>query len=238
MNNIFFRIWVTIALFLSFVTNHCIPTNNKDLMITKIKEFEIPLTEDLMGEHGILSRILLIYEKIIKNIDTHTKFSISDLNDAAHIIKSFIEDYHEKLEENYVFPIFENHGKETELTKTLRDQHKKGRTITIQVQKILQAKRNPTKRQNKILKELLQKFITMYRPHKSREDTILFPQIRGLISEHEFHELSEKFEDLENELFGKNCFENIIKKIESIESNLGIYQLNQFTPKGTILFPC
>ena len=30
------------------------------------KEEEIPPTEDLMREHGVLNRILLIYEEIIK----------------------------------------------------------------------------------------------------------------------------------------------------------------------------
>ena len=70
----------------------------------------------------------------------------------------------------------------------------------------------------------------MYRPHEAREDTVLFPQVRSLISEQEFKDLSEKFEDLEHELFGPEGFENMIKKVEDIEKNLGIYNLDQFTP--------
>jgi hypothetical protein len=31
-------------------------------MEAKKEEFEIPLTEDLMKEHGVLDRVLLIYE--------------------------------------------------------------------------------------------------------------------------------------------------------------------------------
>ena len=85
--------------------------NQKELFMNKKKEPEIPLTEDLMREHGILNRILLIYEEIIKKIENDTDFLITTLNNTVNITQSFIEDYHEKLEENYVFPIFEKHKK-------------------------------------------------------------------------------------------------------------------------------
>ncbi len=34
----------------------------------------------------------------------------------------------------------------------------------------------------------------MYRPHEAREDTILFPALRKLVSKNEYHSLGEKFE--------------------------------------------
>ena len=81
-------------------------------MSNKKEEAEIPLTEDLMREHGLLNRVLLVYEEIIRRIDADENFSLSTLNNAVSIIKSFIEDYHEKLEEDYLFPLFEKHRKE------------------------------------------------------------------------------------------------------------------------------
>lgn len=205
--------------------------NNKDSSMNKQKEkFEIPLTEDLMREHGILNRILLIYEEIIKRIENDIDFQIATLTNAVSIIKSFIEDYHEKLEETYVFPLFEKYKKETKLIKTLKNQHNKGREITAQLQKLLTTNETLHQKNKKLIKILLQKFITMYRPHEAREDTVLFPQIRSLISEQEFKELGEKFEELEHKLFGEEGFEKMVKKVEDIEKELGIYQLEQFTP--------
>ena len=198
-------------------------------LFTQKEEFEIPLTEDLMREHGILNRILLIYEEIIKRIDNDTDFEIKLLNDAVTIIKSFIQGYHEKLEENYLFPLFEKNKKEVTLVKTLKNQHAKGRKITAQLQIVFSGKIDRTAKQS--IKILLQKFIKMYRPHEAREDTILFPQVRPLLSEKEFKELSKKFDDLEDKLFGKNGFENMVKKIESIEKALNIYNLDLFTPQ-------
>lgn len=193
------------------------------------KDFEIPLTEDLMREHGILNRVLLIYEEIITRIDNDVDFSPKLLTDAATIIKSFIENYHEKLEEDYLFPIFEKNKKELALVKTLRIQHARGRKLTDQLLKLSTSKALDTTTKQSI-KVVLQKFIKMYRPHEARENTILFPLVRSLMSEKEFKELSEKFEDIEHKQFGKNGFEDMVKRVETIEKALNIYNLDLFTP--------
>lgn len=195
------------------------------------KEVEIPFTEDLMREHGILNRVLLIYEEIIRRIDAHENFSISTLNNAIIIIKSFIEDYHEKLEEQYIFSLFEKHRKEVRLVKTLKNQHIKGREVTAQLIKIVNGQEPLNQKNKRLLKNLLQKFIRMYRPHEAREDTVLFPQVRSLISQKEFERLSEIFEDTEHQLFGEHGFETMVEKVTEIEKELGIYQLEQFTPE-------
>lgn len=191
-------------------------------------DVEIPLTEDLMREHGVLNRILLIYENVIQRINKHQEVPTRALSDAVSIIKTFIEDYHEKLEEDYLFPLAEKN--EPLLIKTLKQQHAAGRKITTRLQNILAQHKTPSKKTKLQIKSLLQKFITMYRPHEAREDTILFPQIRSYISAQEFDELGEKFEDLEHQLFGEHGFEDIVKKVEVIEKELGIYDLELFTP--------
>lgn len=209
---------------------HLLAGQKGKIMNHKEEEFEIPFTEDLMKEHGLLNRVLLIYEEIIRRIDTNTEFPIITLSKAVTIIKAFIEDYHEKLEEEYIFPLFEKHKKEIRLVRTLKTQHDRGREITTQLQKTV-ATTQPLDQKNKnLIKGLLKKFIRMYRPHEAREDTVLFPQIRSLISEKEFQKLSDIFEDTEHKLFGENGFESILQQVESIEKELNIYQLDLFTP--------
>jgi hypothetical protein len=71
----------------------------------------------------------------------------------------------------------------------------------------------------------------MYRPHEAREDTILFPALRKIISKNEYYALGEDFEDKEHELFGEDGFEATVDKVANIEKQLGIYELSQFTPE-------
>ena len=69
----------------------------------------------------------------------------------------------------------------------------------------------------------------MYRPHAAREDTVLFPALRKILSAKQLDELGDKFEDEENRRFGAEGFEKIVEQVAAIERELGIYDLGQFT---------
>jgi len=109
------------------------------------------------------------------------------------------------------------------------NQHKAGRVITEQ---ILQLSKQPTLSENESQKlvRLLTSFNIMYRPHEAREDTVLFPAFRKLVSKHEYDSLGEEFENNEHKIFGEDGFETMVEKIAAIEKQLGIYELSQFTP--------
>ena len=68
------------------------------------KEEGVSPPEDLMREHGALRRILLIYEDIQGRLNSGRAFPPETLSSAASIIQKFIEQYHEKLEEDYSVP--------------------------------------------------------------------------------------------------------------------------------------
>src|SRR5206468_4028932 len=50
-------------------------------------------------------------------------------------------------------------------------------------------------------------------PHEAREDTVLFPAFRKIVSPHEFDSLGEDFEKKEDELFGEDGFEKMVEKV-------------------------
>jgi hemerythrin-like domain-containing protein len=182
--------------------------------------------EDLMREHGVLRRTLLIYEDIEGRLTSGKEFSPDLLEATAGIIKKFIEDYHEKLEENYLFPRFEKAGKLVNLVHVLRLQHEAGRHLTQFIMKSA-----ATRIERKDLGTSLRMFIRMYRPHAAREDTILFPALHQITSRAEFADLGEEFEDKEQALFGKEGFESVVREVAKLEEKLGIYDLSQFTPR-------
>ena len=194
---------------------------------------EVAPAEDLMREHGVLNRVLLVYEECLRRLSAKGPgFPPRLFADAARIIRSFIEDYHEKLEEDHLFPRFEKAGRQVELVKTLREQHRAGRRLTDEMIHLATDAgfRNPVDRER--LRSDVTQFIRMYRPHEAREDTVLFPAFRGIVSAHEYASLGEDFEKKEHELFGKAGFEGIVEKVAAIEKELNIYDLAKFTPAG------
>jgi len=193
------------------------------------EEKEVSPPEDLMQEHGLLNRILLIYDHTRQQLVSGQTPHLPALNAAAGIIRSFVEDYHEKQEEDYLFPRFRKAGQLIDLVDTLLRQHNAGRRITDQ---LLQLTKGPSinTAESQQLASLLTVFNTMYRPHEAREDTVLFPAFRKLVSRHEYDSLGEAFENNERKHFGEDGFETTVAKVADIEKQLGIYDLNQFTP--------
>jgi hemerythrin-like domain-containing protein len=195
---------------------------------TSSPQVEISPTEDLLQEHGLINRIILIYDSAVALIAAKNPFDHAQIANAAEIIRDFVHNYHEKHEEDHLFPRFEKVGKELELVQTLRRQHQTANQLTNQIAQLaaLQAL-GPHESQE--LSKALSKFTAMYRHHAAREDTVLFPAFRQLVTPAEFDELGQIFEDEEHRLFGENGFASQVAKIEAIEKALGIFDLNQFT---------
>ncbi|HEY8928155.1 MAG TPA: hemerythrin domain-containing protein [Mucilaginibacter sp.] len=185
--------------------------------------------EDLMQEHGLLNRVLLIYDTCRIHLLNKEPFQMEALSGAAGIIRTFVEDYHEKQEENYLFPRFRKAGILTDLVQTLLQQHQAGRRLTDQIAGLTRVSAMTDIEKQKLVAALTA-FNVMYRPHEAREDTVLFPTFRKIVSTHEYDSLGEEFEKNEQRLFGKDGFKMMVGKVETIEKSLNIYDLSKFTP--------
>jgi hemerythrin-like domain-containing protein len=194
-------------------------------------EEEVGATEDLMREHGVLNRILLIYEEGLRRIRKKEEISPAVFRDTADLVRKFVEDYHEKLEEKFIFPEFTRQKKMTDLVTTLLKQHEAGRGLTDVILRDAADDRFTKEDARHELVTSVELFIRMYRPHEAREDTVLFPALHKLMTPKQLKDLGEQFEKEEDRLFGDEGFEKTVDKVAAIEKQLGIYDLAQFTPK-------
>lgn len=185
--------------------------------------------EDLASEHGIVERILSIYEEIKNLLLQKQKVESKLLFQSVDIVRKFVEDYHEKTEENFIFPLFENKDLHVALIRELRKQHTAGRVLTDKLLQLGQLDYWNKKQKRSIIK-MLDQFITMYRFHISREDTNLFPEFRKLVSKEEYERLGKLFDTAEDNLFGKDGYQVFLRQIEQIERKLGIFNITKFTP--------
>ncbi|WP_244646325.1 hemerythrin domain-containing protein [Bradyrhizobium campsiandrae] len=183
-----------------------------------------------MREHGVLDRVLLLYEAGIRKLASNDDLDPALITQSAGIIRDFINNYHEKSEEEHVFPRFRKAGQMTDLVDTLLRQHEAGRKVTDNILKLA-----PSARSNdddrKQLVGAMQAFIAMYRPHAAREDTDLFPKLKDVVSSNEYDAMAEDFEKKEHQLFGADGFEQMAARVAQLEQQMGIHDLNQFTPR-------
>jgi len=193
------------------------------------KPADVNATEDLMREHGVLRRVLLIYEEGLRRLAMRDA-PIVPLAASAALIQRFIEGYHERLEEKFVFPRFAKHSTLGPLTKILLDQHVAGRRLTAAILAQTQAPPRGQSERDALSGEL-RAFVRMYRPHAAREDTDLFPAFHALFDEKAFDELGDQFESEEQRLLGAGGFEGAVVEVAHIEAQLGIGNLADVTPK-------
>jgi len=185
------------------------------------KPVEVGATEDLMREHGVIRRILVVYRVTAQHLRAKSAVSLEPLHRAATLLRNFGEEYHEKqLEEAQLFPAVKRVGGPAAAeVDILAAQHQRGREITEYVLAV--AKEGPGG-DAEPLARTLESFALMYEEHAAREDTIVFPAWKNRLSPKELDEMAERFEDIEHKTFGKDGFEDAVEQIRAIELLLGL----------------
>lgn len=192
---------------------------------------EVTAAEDLMREHGILRRALLVYQEAAVRLRQDPASVPPDvLEKAANLFRVFGEDYHEKqLEEVFIFPALKKTpGAATSYVDVLLAQHVRGREITDYLLSISKADRIASNSAEPLAKAL-ESFVRMYEHHAAIEDTVVFPAWKAAVGVNELDALGEKFEEIEHEQFGGDGFETALKRMEEIEESLGLSNLDMFT---------
>jgi hemerythrin-like domain-containing protein len=187
--------------------------------------------EDLMKEHGVLNRCLLIYEEGMRRLQARQEIHPEVFQQTAELVRRFVEQYHEKNEETYIFPVFKKAGKLTDLVDVLLSQHKAGRAVTARILDLSKPEAFRNADNQKAMVEACHSFIRMYRPHEAREDTVLFPALRTILKPKEVLDLGDRMEEDEHKVLGNEGFEKAVDQVAGIEKKLGIYDLKEFTPK-------
>lgn len=193
---------------------------------------DITATEDLMREHGVLRRALLVYREAATRLRQDPNSVPPDvLEKTAQLFRVFGEDYHErKLEEQFILPLVKKFRNPAEAyVDVLMAQHARGREITDYVLSVTQGDRIPSNTATQLV-AALESFARMYDHHAAIEDTIVFPAWKSSLGEAEIEELGAKFEEIEAEHFGDDDgFESAVLRMQEIEASLGLSDLATFT---------
>lgn len=180
-----------------------------------------------MTEHGMLKRLLLVYQTASQRLAAGQTPPVSAISETADIIGDYIEGFHEGLEEGFVFPrVGPAHPG---IVHTLLVQHDRGRHLTAAIG-YLSSQNLKHEDVRTHLRRYVDLFVNMYSRHEAWEDTVVFPAIRAVTTEKTLDELAARFVDLENARYGESGYAHFLGRVEGIEQQLGIGNLASFTP--------
>jgi hemerythrin-like domain-containing protein len=201
------------------------------------KEKKVEANEDLMREHGVLRRALLVYRAAALRLGSDPAGVPAEaLLKTARLFRTFGEDYHErKLEETYIFPVVRKlKGPAASYPDVLQLQHDRGRELTDYVISVTKSGRIASGNAMPLARAL-DAFELMYEHHTAREDTIVFTAWKESLSDKAYKEMSERFEKIEKQTFGHDGFDDAVHQMDQVERELGISDISQFTMAEALL---
>jgi len=185
--------------------------------------------QDLQKDHGLFRRLLLIYDEMTRIINSGQDFDTSQLQNAANIVASYFENFHEMLEETYIFPVFIQNQQMVDLVNTLQQDHATGRTITQSILLQCQTGDLQSPQTLQTISNSLQQYVTILRPHLAKEESQLFPLFQNLTTQQNYDVIGELFAGQEIDTFGQNGFTSISNQVSAIEQALNMTTLAQPT---------
>jgi hemerythrin-like domain-containing protein len=187
--------------------------------------------EILDRDHGILCRTICILEEARGGMDARMDLPPEIIQGTVELIGRFVVMHHQKLEEKYIFPVFDAANKMSGLVGVLREQHAAGAQLTDTLRQLASGFSAKDLEKRRTLDSAIHQFSRMYRAHSNREDTMLFPLVRQVVTPQAYADLNSAFEKEDGEALGKNGFDEIIQKLSNYENMLGIGDLAAFTPR-------
>ncbi|MEN6437839.1 MAG: hemerythrin domain-containing protein [Syntrophobacter sp.] len=187
--------------------------------------------EFLERQHGMLRRTIFILEEIRGGMDARMDLSPEILQGTVDIVSRLMVDYHQRIEEKYIYPAFDTAKKMGGLVGILREQHAAGSQLTGILKQLAAGFSAKDHEKRRTLGGAIHQFSRMYRAHADREDTVLLPVLRQVITPVAYREMSKVFENEEKQAFGQNGLEELTRKLVGYEEALGIGDLAAFTPR-------
>ncbi len=187
----------------------CIMQQSAQSDKVKMHHQPTPVVEDLFQEHGVLRRLLVLFDRFvtIRSVDPRV------LIPATTLFAEFGADYHAKTEEKMIFPIFAKSA--ACHVQEFKREHK---TATAMVKAIASFAKYGHMND---LCHTIPAFTELYHSHSAREDLIIFAKLRTKLGDRRLHTLSVEVEEFKADILGENAFAEAVKMLNDIEMTYG-----------------
>lgn len=183
---------------------------------------------EIAREHAIADRILLICEAFAGKLERKQPLVPGTLVQAVELIRAFVQDRQEAQEEKYIYPPFQRANLNTDLIRVLSEQHQAGRKLMEGITAKL--REQPSAAGDAFIAESLRAFVRMYRPHLARENTVLLPEFRDLVSSKDYTGMENSFKSEDSRRQKEKGVENVMSLVGMLEGSLGISDIAHYGP--------
>ncbi len=149
--------------------------------------------QELMDEHRIIEKVLTALEAAAAQ-----EVSLEFYERAVDFIANFADKCHHGKEEERLFPVLEEKGipRQSGPIGCMCDEHQIGRGHVRSMRELISTGDLPGLRRESL------EYVALLRSHIQKEDNVLFPMGRNVLSEGDLESLRARFDEVEH---GKQC---------------------------------
>jgi hemerythrin-like domain-containing protein len=175
-------------------------------------------TDILEQEHRTIEKIVRVTGVLADELAENRDIDDDILRDLGQFLRVYGHQCHHGKEESYLFPMLESRGVPEEGCPlgALRHEHEKSRALT---QELVQASAEYAANRHagsSALSEVLRNIAQFYPAHIWKEEYLLFPMARKVLSEEDDQRLLQEFKSVESDIFSyaHESYEHLATELE------------------------
>ena len=175
-------------------------------------------TDALEHEHRTIEKIVRVMGVLVDELAENRDIDDDVLRDLCQFLQVYGHQCHHGKEESYLFPMLESHGVPEEGCPlgALRHEHERSRALT---QELVQASAEYAANRHhssSTLSEVLRNLAQFYPAHIWKEEYLLFPLARKVLSEEDDQRLLREFESVESDIYSyaHESYEQLATELE------------------------
>ena len=175
-------------------------------------------TDSLEREHRTIEKVLRVIGVLADELAEDRNIDSDILPDLCQFLRIYGHQCHHGKEESYLFPMLESHGVPEEGCPlgALRHEHERSRALTEKLEQAsVEYAVNP-KAGRPALAEVFSKLMQFYPAHIWKEEYLLFPLARKVLSLQDEVHLLEEFASVESDIFphAHETYEQLATELE------------------------
>lgn len=172
----------------------------------------------LEHEHRTIEKIVRVMGVLVDELAENRDIDDDVLRDLCQFLRVYRHQCHHGKEESYLFPMLESHGVPEEGCPlgALRHEHERSRALT---QELVQASAEYAANRHHgcpALSQVLRNIAQFYPAHIWKEEYLLFPMARKVLSEEDDERLLKEFKSVESDIFSyaHESYEQLATQLE------------------------
>ena len=177
--------------------------------------------DSLEQEHRTIEKIVRVIGVLADELEENRNIDTDTLRDLCQFLRIYGNQCHHGKEESYLFPMLESHGVPEAGCPlgALRHEHERSRDLTQELsQASAEYAANPNAGRS-ALSEVFRKIVQFYPAHIWKEEYLLFPLAKKVLSVQDDERLLKEFTSVESDIFS-NAHENYEQLATELEDRV------------------